>query len=331
MNYVALLAEVRSERRFGGKAHRKINVQIFEKTVLDIVQCLITEEEITKEQVRDVEHRAMSVAARVADDFAEAKLSTSLDYLGVPKEVKAKTSQHYVRLAIASVLKAAMVGKERGLVALSWEEELVATWRHQCKVANEIAEKHKLAMDAAIELVRDAETPEEMLDVIRAKRFSHQLDDTFILEQLLLEKWLGDWGRSALLGKFLESLSKSATLGDAEAKLQLLAKGDLRGSTSRATQGALGAWQQLIVCMAKGISPTAQAMRQDEAHRKMAQLLPQLLTFEVMNEDDTMAIVSGKEAVAGIIALLPKQGEPMNMELVSKAHTLAWLHTLEQA
>ena len=113
----------------------------------------------------------MIVAARVADDFAEAKLSTSLDYLGVPLEVKAKTSQRYVRLAIASVLKAAMVGKERGLVALSWEKELVTTCRQQCKVASEIVEKHKLARDTAIELVRDAEAPEEMLDVIKAKRF----------------------------------------------------------------------------------------------------------------------------------------------------------------
>ncbi len=93
---------------------------------------------------------------------------------------------------------------------------------------------------------------------------------------------LGDWGRSALLGKFLESLKTSATLGDAEAKLQVLAKGDLRCSTSRATQGAFGAWLQLIIGMAKGIAPTAQAMRQDEAHRRMAQLLPQLATVTGM-------------------------------------------------
>ena len=158
------------------------------------------------------------------------------------------------------------------------------------------------------------------------------MDDAFILEQLLPEKMLGDWGRSALLGKFLESLKKSATLADAEAKLQVLAKGDLRCSTSRATQGAFGAWLQLIIGMAKGIAPTAAAMRQDEAHRKMAQLLPQCLTCEVMTADGLMAIVSGKEAVAGIIAKLQQQEEePMSMEALSKIHAFAWLHTHEQA
>ncbi len=151
-----------------GKAYRQLNVHIFQKNVLGIVQGLTTEEGINTDQVRDVERRAMDMAARVAGDFAEATLPTSLDYLGVPLEVKAKTSQHYVRLAIASVLKAAMVGKERGLVALPWEKELVTTCRQQCKVANEIVEKHKLAKGADIEMVRDAGTPEEMLDVIKA-------------------------------------------------------------------------------------------------------------------------------------------------------------------
>jgi hypothetical protein len=134
-----------------------------------------------------------------------------------------------------------------------------------------------------------------------------------------------------LLSKFLDSLKTSATLADAEAKLQVLAKGELRCSTSRATQGAFGAWLQLIIGMAKGIAPTAAAMRQDEAHRKMAQLLPQCLTCEVMTADGLMAIVSGKEAVAGIIAKLQEQGEPMNMEALSKIHAFAWLHTPEQA
>ncbi len=92
----------------------------------------------------------MNVAARVADDFADAKLPTSLDYLGVPLEVKAKTSQHYVRLAIASVLKAAMVGRERGLVALSWEKDLLPPCRQLCNVATEIVAKHKLARATCI-------------------------------------------------------------------------------------------------------------------------------------------------------------------------------------
>ena len=80
-----------------------------------------------------------------------------------------------------------------------------------------------------------------MFDVVKAKRFLHQLDDTFILEQLVLEKMPGGWGRSALLNKLLDSLKTSATLADAEAKLQVLAKGELRCSTPRATQGASGA------------------------------------------------------------------------------------------
>ena len=134
-----------------------------------------------------------------------------------------------------------------------------------------------------------------------------------------------------MLSKFLESLKTSATLADAEAKLQVLAKGDLRCSTSRATQGAFGAWPQLIIGMAKGIAPTAQAMRQDEAHRKMTQLLPQFLTCEAMTANGLMATVSGKEAVECIIAKLQEQDEPMNMELLSKIRAFVWLHTPEQA
>ena len=55
------------------------------------------------------------------------------------------------------------------------------------------------------------------------------------------------------------------------------------------------------------------------------------MTIEVMSEDGTMATVSGKEAVAGIIAKLQEQDEPMNMEALSKIHAFAWLHTPEQA
>ncbi len=42
-----------------------------------------------------------------------------------------------------------------------------------------------------------------------------------------------------------------------------------------------------------------------------------------MTADGLMAIVSGKEAVAGIIAKLQQQDEPMNMELLTKAHAFA--------
>lgn len=247
-----------------GSAYRQEKLQRFFREVGAIVQSMSMTGAITLAKAKEVERRAMVAAAAIQYDYAEAKGESTIEFLGVPVQVRAPTAQLHVRLRIAALVKSSAIGRKGGGGGqpFDWEADLIGEVADTpCEVDDALLEQYRLARETAADTFKLCTSPEEIADTLKSKKLFSQLDDSIVLEEAVIRRLLGDWGRARLLGPFLDILRTSSSLLEAEAKVQVLSKSALRSSTSRATQGELSAWVAIIVAMRKGVGPQASLLQ----------------------------------------------------------------------